>query len=198
MSTTLLDLARKLDGLDPEAAWEQRIVLGEQVKKILGDKADEFARRHEEVVLRPVEFVLRQMGLFDPPKAQASERPGAPAAAPRPGPSQEPGTAQEPPEPPLSEADRLKAAAATYRRFRTLSNQAQVSEDDLKTASVAWTAGRDAFPEGTEGRGKLDKETTRINQGINAERDRPKQHPNQLAGVRFVPAAAKSKPEAKR
>ena len=99
-------------------------------------------------------------------------------------------TAPEPAPPPPSEEDRLKTAGAAYRRHRTLALQAQVAEGDLKAASLAWQAERDAFPEGA--RALLDKATKRIDQEIAAERALPARHPNQL------PGAIRREPEGKK
>lgn len=75
----------------------------------------------------------------------------------------------------------LERASAAYRRFKSLSAQAQVSEADLRAASLAWQAERQAFPGAPE---QLQEACRRIDAAQKAERARPKQHPHQLPGAR--------------
>lgn len=100
------------------------------------------------------------------------------------------GPAPAPEAPPLTEEDRIAQAAAAYRRYKTLSLQAQVQKAELKEASLSWQAERDTFDK--DAQGLLDKATRRIDQEIAEERRRPAQHPNQLPGaIRRAPEAKK-------
>lgn len=74
MSTpTLFDLARKIDSLDPETAWKERLDLAEQMKAQLGKRHEEFDRRYEGLLRKtpahasPAVVVLEKMGLVATP-----------------------------------------------------------------------------------------------------------------------------------
>ena len=188
----LLHLAKQLDALDAERDWQKRCDIAEEMKAELGSRAGEFEQNYEIIVQTPAQTVLRAMGLAEPPAKAAPRRPEARGPAPRPADPRRPApSAQSPAPDPLAPEDeaRLKEAAAAYRAFRILSSQGQASEEELRAASGAWTAARDAFPAGSPAAAKLEKETVRIDQEIKAERARPPQHPHQLAGVKLVPKA---------
>lgn len=94
-----------------------------------------------------------------------------------------PASAEAAPPPPLSDEDRVAAATAAYRTWRTLARQAQVAESELAGASAAWTAARDSFERSSPGAVKLEQATTRIDQEIAEAKRRPPQFPNQLPGA---------------
>jgi multidrug resistance efflux pump len=155
---TLLDLARRIDGLDATTDWQSRTELGEALKAALGPDAEAFEARYEDAVLRPTEHVLREMGLFA--AAEAKEA-----------------------------ADALEAAGAAYRRFRTLSRQADASEEALREASLAWQAAREAV--GPGGEAQLAEAQAVIDAELSAARELPPQYPHQLPAA--LPAADSTK-----
>lgn len=63
MTMTLLEMAKKMDRLDPETAWKERLDLGEQMKAQLGARYAAFERYHD-VLLAPsrVEITGRKEG----------------------------------------------------------------------------------------------------------------------------------------
>lgn len=148
---SLRDLARQLDALDATTDWQTRTELGTALEARLGKEAAAEFSRRYE------EVALRPAETVLRQMGLFQQEEAAAAAA------------------------SLNKATAAYRHYRGLSSQAQVSEAELRTASLAWQAERQAFPGAPE---QLQEACRRIDAALKAERARPKQHPHQLPGAR--------------